>query len=238
MNIKINDFDGPLDLLWHLIKAHKMDIYDINIEKITKEYLSFINEHKELTIDGASEYLVMASELIHLKSKIILGFDEEEDDDNYEINSEEDLRNRLIEYEKYQTITNDFRELEKNRQDYFTKVPESLKKYANSETYLSDDVSLEDLVNAMLEISERLEYKKPRNTKIARKEISVKDKINYIKEILSREKKVEFTRLFNECTKEEIVVTFLSILEMSKDNLITLSQNKNFSKIYVEVYNE
>ena len=62
--------------------------------------------------------------------------------------------------------------------------------------------------------------------------------INYIKEILSREKKVEFTRLFNECTKEEIVVTFLSILEMSKDNLITLSQNKNFSKIYVEVYNE
>lgn len=65
MNIKINDFDGPLDLLWHLIKAHKMDIYDINIEKITKEYLSFINEHKELTIDGASEYLVMASELIH-----------------------------------------------------------------------------------------------------------------------------------------------------------------------------
>ena len=90
----------------------------------------------------------------------------------------------------------------------------------------------------MLEISERLEYKKPRNTKIARKEISVKDKINYIKEILSREKKVEFTRLFNECAKEEIVVTFLSILEMSKDNLITLSQNKNFSKIYVEVYNE
>ena len=104
--------------------------------------------------------------------------------------------------------------------------------------HLSNDVSLEDLVNAMLEISERLEYKKPRNTKIARKEISVKDKINYIKEILSREKKVEFTRLFNECTKEEIVVTFLSILEMSKDNLITLSQNKNFSKIYVEVYNE
>ena len=77
MNIKINDFDGPLDLLWHLIKAHKMDIYDINIEKITKEYLSFINEHKELTIDGASEYLVMASELIHLKSKLLLNKNDE-----------------------------------------------------------------------------------------------------------------------------------------------------------------
>ena len=238
MNFNIKDFTGPLDLMLHMVKKHELDIYEIDLKIIIDEYINFINSLDKNDLDNKSEYLVMASELIHLKSKIILGFDEEEDDDNYEINSEEDLRNRLIEYEKYQTITNDFRELEKNRQDYFTKVPESLKEYANNETYLSDDVSLEDIVNAMLEISERLEYKKPRNTKIARKEISVKDKINYIKEILSREKKVEFTRLFNECTKEEIVVTFLSILEMSKDNLITLSQNKNFSKIYVEVYNE
>ena len=100
MNIKINDFDGPLDLLWHLIKAHKMDIYDINIEKITKEYLSYINEHEELTIDGASEYLVMASELIHLKSKLLLNKNDEEEDAEYKINTEDDLRNRLIEYEK------------------------------------------------------------------------------------------------------------------------------------------
>jgi len=227
MNFNIKDFTGPLDLMLHMVKKHELDIYEIDLKIIIDEYINFINSLDKNDLDNKSEYLVMASELIHLKSKIILGFDEEEDDDNYEINSEEDLRNRLIEYEKYQTITNDF-----------PKVPESLKEYANNETYLSDDVSLEDLVNAMLEISERLEYKKPRNTKIARKEISVKDKINYIKDILSREKKVEFTRLFNECTKEEIVVTFLSILEMSKDNLITLSQNKNFSKIYVEVYNE
>ena len=240
MKLCINDFEGPLDLLLHLVKTAKMDIYEIDTKYIIDKYLEFIKSIPSDDLDDASEYLVMASELIHLKSRLLLNLKDEStnDEDEYSINSEEDLKNKLIEYEKYQTITNDFRELEKNRQDYFTKVPESLKEYANNETYLSDDVSLEDLVNAMLEISERLEYKKPRNTKIARKEISVKDKINYIKDILSREKKVEFTRLFNECTKEEIVVTFLSILEMSKDNLITLSQNKNFSKIYVEVYNE
>ena len=177
MNFNIKDFTGPLDLMLHMVKKHELDIYEIDLKIIIDEYINFINSLDKNDLDNKSEYLVMASELIHLKSKIILGFDEEEDD----------------EYEKYQTITNDFRELEKNRQDYFTKVPESLKEYANNETYLSDDVSLEDLVNAMLEISERLEYKKPRNTKIARKEISVKDKINYIKENYLKDNKIYFS---------------------------------------------
>ena len=233
MNFNIKDFSGPLDLLLHMVRRHELDIYEIDLKVIIDEYIDFINSLDKNDLDSKSEYLVMASELVHLKSKIILGFDEEEDDSNFEINSEEDLRNRLIEYEKYQTITNDFRELEKNRQDYFTKLPESFKEY--EQNTLVSGLSIEDLVNAMLEISERIEYKKPKSTKITRKEYSVKDKINYIKDILKQNKKVEFTSLFTENTKEEIVVTFLSILEMSKDNLITLSQNKNFSKIYVEV---
>lgn len=236
MNFNIKDFSGPLDLLLHMVRRHELDIYEIDLKVIIDEYIDFINSLDKNDLDSKSEYLVMASELVHLKSKIILGFDEEEDDSNFEINSEEDLRNRLIEYEKYQTITNDFRELEKNRQDYFTKLPESFKEY--EQNTLVSGLSIEDLVNAMLEISERIEYKKPKSTKITRKEYSVKDKINYIKDILKQNKKVEFTSLFTENTKEEIVVTFLSILEMSKDNLITLSQNKNFSKIYVEVKNE
>ena len=236
MNFNIKDFSGPLDLLLHMVRRHELDIYEIDLKVIIDEYIDFINSLDKNDLDSKSEYLVMASELVHLKSKIILGFDEEEEDSNFEINSEQDLRNRLIEYEKYQIITNDFRELEKNRHDYFTKLPESFKEY--EQNTLVSGLSIEDLINAMLEISERIEYKKPKNTKITRKEYSVKDKINYIKGILNQNKKVEFTSLFTENTKEEIVVTFLSILEMSKDNLITLSQNKNFSKIYVEVKNE
>ena len=96
-NFCINDFEGPLDLLLHLIRSSKMDIYDINIESITKQYLSFIEDAKDLSVDDASEYLVMAAELIHLKSKILLNkkSDVEEDDEGYELNSEEDLRNKL-----------------------------------------------------------------------------------------------------------------------------------------------
>ena len=82
-NFLINDFEGPLDLLLHLIKTSKMDIYDISIEEITKQYLDFIKNMKELNLDIASEYLVMASELIEIKSKLLLPNNKEMDEDNY-----------------------------------------------------------------------------------------------------------------------------------------------------------
>ena len=96
MNFNINDFSGPLDVLLHMVKKHEMDIYEIDLKIIIDEYIDFINSLDKNDLDSKSEYLIMASELIHLKSKLLLGFDDEEDDENYEINSEEELRNRLI----------------------------------------------------------------------------------------------------------------------------------------------
>ncbi|MBE6156008.1 MAG: hypothetical protein E7164_04565 [Firmicutes bacterium] len=238
MNLNINDFAGPLDLLLHMVKKHEMDIYEIDLKIIIDEYISFINSLDRGDLDRKSEYLIMASELIHLKSKLLLGFDEEENDDTYEINSEEDLRNRIIEFEKYQNISNDFRVLEMNRQGYFTKVPESLKEYAPEEKVINSTLDVKELIEAFLEMQKRNEYKKPTNTKIARKELSVKDKTNFIRDILKSRKKVEFSELFNEFSREELVVTLLSILEMSKNKEVYLFQNKNFSKIFIEVTNE
>ena len=117
MNVEINDFSGPLDLLLHLIKSNKMDIYDINIELITREYIDYINNNKDLTIDACSEYLVMASELIHLKSKLLLNKNDEEEDAEYEINTEDDLRNRLIEYEKLKAAADRLVELGDKRKE-------------------------------------------------------------------------------------------------------------------------
>lgn len=238
MNLNINDFSGPLDLLLHMVKRHEMDIYEIDLKIIIDEYLSFIGSIDRNDLDKKSEYLVMASELIHLKSKLLLGFDDEEDDTEYEINSEEDLRNRLIEYEKYQNISNDFRDLEANRQDYYTKVPENLSNYVEKEVITDLGVDIKDLIKAFLDMQERMSYKKPMATKVTKKELSVKMKTTYIRDILKKEKKIEFTKLFESFTKEELVVTLLSILEMSKNNEVALSQKKNFSKIYVEVVNE
>ena len=99
-------------------------------------------------------------------------------------------------------------------------------------------MDIKDLIEAFLEMQKRFEYKKPTNTKIARKELSVKDKTLFIRDILSTQKKVEFTSLFSEFSKEELVVTLLSVLEMSKNKEVWLSQDKNFSKIFIEVINE
>lgn len=237
MNLNINDFNGPLDLLLHMVKKHQMDIYEIDIKIIIDEYIKFMDLLDKKDLDNKSEYLVMASELIHLKSKLLLGFDDEENDENFEINSEEELKNRIIEFAKYQNISNDFRDLETNRQDYFTKIPESLKEYSTEEK-ISGNLDVKELIKAFMDLQKRLEYKKPRTTRILRKELSVKDKSEYIRNILKDNNKVEFTSLFKEDGKDEIIVTFLSILEMSKNKEIIIKQSSNFKKIYVEAYSE
>ena len=114
-NFTVNDFEGPLDLLLHLIRSSKMDIYNINVESITKQYIDFINASKDMTIDILSEYLVMASELLHLKSKLLLGKSDESEDEEYEINSTEDLQEKLLEYESMKEIANKFKTLEDKR---------------------------------------------------------------------------------------------------------------------------
>lgn len=234
MNIKINDFDGPLDLLWHLIKAHKMDIYDINIEKITKEYLSFINEHKELTIDGASEYLVMASELIHLKSKLLLNKNDEEEDAEYEINTEDDLRNRLIEYEKLKAAADRLVELENKRKEVLTKLPSNLSEYADKSVKLSSDITLDDLLKAFEGYLNRKKLDEPVNKAVTKRELSVEDRCLSIKSYLHNRGKVNFLDLFDEVDKPYVIVTFLGILNLVKSREAVISQEYNFGDIYIE----
>lgn len=234
MNIKINDFDGPLDLLWHLIKAHKMDIYDINIEKITKEYLSFINEHKELTIDGASEYLVMASELIHLKSKLLLNKNDEEEDAEYEINTEDDLRNRLIEYEKLKAAADRLVELEDKRKEVLTKLPSNLSEYADKSVKLSSDITLDDLLKAFEDYLNRKKLDEPVNKAVTKRELSVEDRCLSIKSYLHNRGKINFLDLFDEIDKPYVIVTFLGILNLVKSREAVISQEYNFGDIYIE----
>ena len=126
----IGDFEGPLDLLLHLIKKSKMEIFDIEISEITNQYINFIKEMEEMNLDIASEYLVMASELIEMKSRKLLPNSKEEDEEVIEENPEDELKRRLLEYQKYKESTEVFRNLEENRNSYYTKAPESLKQYS------------------------------------------------------------------------------------------------------------
>lgn len=235
INFTINDFNGPLDLLLHLVKESKMDIYEVPIELITKQYVEFINKMDEMNIDIASEYLVMASELIHLKSRMLLNIKEETDEEESElgISTEEELRERLVEYQKYKQVSEDFKILESKRSEVLTKVPESLYEY-REEVELKTDTTLDDLMDAFNVFLERQKFIKPLSTKVTNKEISVTDRTREIRTILTKHRTVDFFDLFVEPTREFIVVTFLSVLEMTKNNEINIKQDKNFSNIVIE----
>lgn len=232
MNVEINDFSGPLDLLLHLIKSNKMDIYDINIELITREYIDYINNNKDLTIDACSEYLVMASELIHLKSKLLLHH-EDEDDEEYEINNEEELRDKLLEYQKIKDMANDFRVLEERRSYVYTKLPSNLNEF-REEAKLNTDITLNDLLNAFEEFLKRQKSKKPSVTTVTKKEFSVEERNNSIRKIIKDRGKINFLDLFDDISKPYVIITFLSILDLSKKSEIIITQDKNFGEIYLE----
>ena len=233
MNIEVNDFNGPLDLLLHLIKTSKMDIYDIDIKVITKEYIDYINNNKELTIDACSEYLVMASELIHLKSKQLLNKNNEEEETEYEINNEEELRNRLLEYQKIKEMASDFRELETKRGNVYTKLPENLNEFRENKE-LNSDITLDDLLSAFEEFLKRKRLEEPLNTKVTKRELSVEERIKSIRQIIKVKGKVNFLDLFDDILKPYVIITFLSILNMTKNKEIKLSQTNNFGEIYIE----
>lgn len=236
MEFRINDFEGPLDLLLHLVRTAKMDIYEIDTKYIIDEYLKFIETIPKGDLDEASEYLVMAAELIHLKSRLLLNLDSDEDnnDSEFTINSEEDLKNKLLEYERYQSVTNVFKELEEKRSEFFTKIPENLKDYSDKEKVLEGNMDVDLLKEALLELQKRMTYQKPLNTRITRKEINVEDRKVYIRDFLIVRKKAKFTELFEDYSKEMIVATFLSILDMCKNKEIVLKQKSNFAEIYIE----
>ena len=233
MDYKINDFEGPLDLLLHLIKESEVDICDINIVEITDQYLNFINKMDSMNLNVASEYLVMAAELMEIKSNTLLPKKNEEMYDEYEEDPKEALINRLLEYEKYKNITSSLKEYEFERGQIYSKEPYNLEEIIEIKNDIDENFNMDDLVKAFNEMLTRREHEKPLNTKIATKEYSVSERSKQIKNILKIKKKVSFTELFDIKTKEYIVVTFLSILSMARNQELEIKQDKNFSDIYL-----
>ena len=234
-SIKIDSFEGPLDLLLHLIKKSNVNIYDISVVEITNQYLYYINKMEELNIDVASSYLVMAAELMELKSKSLLPHKEEKEEDDEEEVSRENLINRLVEYQKYKDITSKFRELELERNNIYIKPPENVNNYVEEKITSDDSMSSELLVKAFEKLLERKNLEKPLLTKVTNKEYSVKVRKSEIKKILHDRKKVEFSELFEIRNISYVVTTFLSILEMAKENELLIKQDDNFNNIYIEL---
>lgn len=228
--VKINEFEGPLDLLLHLIKKSNIDIYDISLEEITNQYMDYIHEMEELNLDIASEYLVMASDLLEYKSRSLLPKKEEEKDEE---DPKEELIKKLVDYKKYKEITEAFKELENVRSEVYTKIPSDISEYEEKVNNVGE-LSMEDLLNAFKKFIDRKKFEKPLNTKITTKELSVSDRIIKIRELLKDKKELSFESLFDRYDKDYIVVTFLSVLEMSKNSEIKIIQENNFDNIIIK----
>lgn len=230
--IMIDEFEGPMDLLLHLIKKDNIDIIDISIEKVTKQYLDYIEEMENLNLDIASEYLIMAAELLEIKSsKLLPKHENEEIEEDLEAN----FINRLIEYKQYKEITQQFKELEENRKEVYTKIPDSLNEYKQNSTIDLGDTTIDDLIAAMNKFLTRKELEKPLNTKITTKEYNIDERSYEIRKILKKNKKMNFKELFDVYRKDYIVVTFLAILSMAKKQEIEIKQDNNFNDIYLSL---
>ena len=236
MEIRINEFEGPLDLLLHLIKESKMDIMNIEIEKITEQYMNYLALQEKLNLEVASEYLVMAAELLEIKSKLLLPVQKEEDTEE-EVDPREELVNRLIEYQTYKEISKVLQETENLRKEIYTKSPENIRNYIDDEMPIAGDVSLDDLMEAFKKYLERKKDSKPLNTKVTVNEISVSSRRHDIRKILKVKGRVSFFDLFPVVTKEYVVATFLAILEMAKSGELIIKQDNTFSDIVCEVTN-
>lgn len=233
--IKIDEFEGPLDLLLHLIKESNIDIYDIEISKIAKDYLDYINKMEELNINVAASYIVMAAELMEIKSKSLLPHEDEVEENEEEEVSRESLINKLIEYKKYKDMMSTFKELETSRHEIYVKSPEKVSNYIDNYIENTGDIDVNNLVDAFKKFLERKEREKPVTTKITNKEYSVKDRKTSIRSILKKKKKVKFSDLFEENNIKYIIVTFLGLLEMTKEKEIFLKQDSNFSDISISL---
>ena len=234
VEFKINDFEGPLDLLLHLIKEAKMDIFNIEIEEITKQYTDFLKNQEKMNLEVSSEYLLLASELIEIKSKMLIPNNKKEDELE-EVDPREDLVNRLLEYQAYKDITKVLQEKEVLRRDIYTKTPENVLNYVDEVKEIKADVSLDDLIDAFKKYYHRKIDNKPLNTKVTVNEVSVSSRRYEIKKILKLKKRVSFFELFPECSREYVVATFLAILEMARKREINIVQNDTFDDIICEV---
>lgn len=227
----INDFEGPLDLLLHLIKESNINICDINIVEITEQYLNFIEKEQNLNLNIASEYLIMAAELIEIKSKMLLPKQEKNIDEETDI--KENLINKLIEYNKYKGVIPQLKELNNERNTIYTKSPENLN-YLEKEKVNNESSELHILLDAFNKFLNEQKDNEPLKTTVTKKEYSIEKRNKEIKNILRKKNIINFIELFDTISKEYIVITFLSILDLAKKNEIIIEQDKNFKNIILK----
>lgn len=238
----IGSFDGPLDLLLHLIDKNKVSIYDIPIAKITDQYIEWINEMQRRDLDVMSEFLLMASTLLDIKSRMLLP--RQKNEEGEEIDPRAELVQQLLEYKLFRCISDDLYTLYENTPDMLYKkptIPDEVLKYEEpvSAGDLLSDITLADLYkvfeSVMARQEDRVDPIRSGFGKIEKEEISLDEKMEEMRTYVKTHRFFSFTDLFSgSASKTEVIVTFLSVLELMKTGMIRVSQDGLFSDISIE----
>jgi len=233
--VQLEVFEGPLDLLLYLIKKDEVDIYDISIERITGQYLEFMETFQTLNIDLAGEFIVMAATLLYLKSRTLLPVDQQmgEEDAN-EDDPRWDLIRQLIEYKKFKEAADRLREREALQEALFPRMPAESEAEV-TEPLLVAEVGIFDLINAFQKVLKRLDQKSEDLRDIFEENFTVGDKIEIIVRRMQSGVALRFEELFHErAGRTEVVVTFLAMLELIRMKQLRVRQDALFGEIWLE----
>jgi segregation and condensation protein A len=230
--VKLEVFEGPLDLLLYLIKRDEIDIYDISIERITRQYLEYLQAFKELKIDIAGEFIVMAANLIYLKSRSLLPLDQQPpEEDAEEDDPRWDLIRQLIEYKKFKEAAAQLHDRALEQERVFTR--DGGRALASDAPLLLQEVGIFQLIHAFQEVIKRVEARENLGEIFAER-FSVSEKIEKILQRVGEGAPVRFSELFDHiASRVEIVVTFLALLELIRLNQVRVLQRKLFDEIEI-----
>ena len=226
--VSVMKFEGPLDLMLHLIHEEKLDIFDLDMDVLTDQYIRYLHEMDDLHLEIESEYLVELSTLIEYKSKRLLPKKGDSLDDEYEEDPKERLVRRLLEYQQYKEVSRSLYDAYMDRQGQLSK-PISFNEVMKSSASLMEEQKLEgnpyDLLKAMTKVLRRIELQRPIDMKIAQKELSTEDRILQLKtRMRDFTDTFSFHNLIEDChSVHEYIVTFLAILDMAKDHYLVFS---------------
>lgn len=228
--IRLENFSGPLDLLLHLIRSNEMDIYDIRIVEITEQYLGIIEAMKQLDLDVAGEFLLMAATLLHIKSRMLLPHSEEIADEEEE-DPRAELVQRLLEYQRYRAMAEQFAELPRLNRDLFSSGPH-LDDLNDVDEEADEELSLN--IYRLAEAFQQLLKERPREVfhEVVQEHFAVADYVARITERLAVNRRLAFRDFFpKHCTRGELIVTFLAMLELVKMRFLAVEQAADCGEI-------
>ena len=241
LTLILPDFEGPLDLLLHLIKELKVDIFDIPITEVTFQYLRYLDTMQEMKLDIAGDYLLMAATLLEIKSRMLLPKKEVTFEEEFYEEGEdprESLIQQLVEYKQFQEAAKALKTMEEERGLYFTKPATDLEELQQAIPLASGEVSATDLIAALQKMYQKLQKKKPLQARMEQEQYTVDQTMTWIMEKLDNlphdsDQRLPFTDFFEVQTKAQIVNTFLAMLELVKERKINFSQESTYGDIYI-----